>query len=368
MRRLGLAGVFLAVVGLVLYGQAAAQQPFVVQYVDGSVQIQLKGQTTWKRLPIKAEVPVDASIRVGRGGMIELSRQKTVLSLIKEGVYSMTQLVGKLPTSDSSLGASVAEKLAAVSKKQIQTSTAAIVRADKSEVLVRGAITADWSNGGYTPEQFRIDEKTKAAGLAQKELPPGGFEIDNLQFFYWGIRGGYAEHEYPRMYEEYKDGIDRGIRALLGSRYEEAIESLRSAVNAAIFPDEERRANYLLAVAYVEAGSPVRAWKIISSMTVQKDDLEYGDFLLRKAQLEVDAAQYEDALVTLKPLVAPLVQNEFGQTACLVAYYAYRGLNRGREAADIRQKGLAITFSTVDEKGNPVVIEPETARMLKSLD
>jgi hypothetical protein len=71
----------------------------------------------------------------------------------------------------------------------------------------------------------------------------------------------------------------------------------------------------------------------------------------------------------LKPLLEPLVKDEFGQAACLVAYFAFKGLNRNKEATDIRQKGLGITFlQGVDEVGKPVVVETETARILKSLE
>jgi len=103
-------------------------------------------------------------------------------------------------------------------------------------------------------------------------------------------------------------------------------------------------------------------------MSVARDDLEYGDFLIRKAQLQADALLYEDALATVKPLLEPLVKDEFGQAACLVAYYAYRGLNRSKEAAETRQKGLGIKFYGVDEKSNKVAVESETARILAGLE
>ena len=111
MRKLVVAGIFLVVAGLVAFGQAAAPKPFVVQYVDGSVQVQLKGQTTWKALKAKDQVPVDATVKVGKGAMIELVRDKTVLSLIKEGTFPITSLVAQGQSSDAPLGATVAAKI-----------------------------------------------------------------------------------------------------------------------------------------------------------------------------------------------------------------------------------------------------------------
>ena len=102
-------------------------------------------------------------------------------------------------------------------------------------------------------------------------------------------------------------------------------------------------------------------------MEVRPDDTEYRDYLLRKAQLQVDALQNEDALATLKPLLEPLAKDEFGQAACLVAYYAYKGLDRAKEAADVKQKGLAIVYYRTDEKGAQVEVTSETAKILATL-
>ena len=57
MRKLVVAGFLLILAGFSLYGQTTVQQPFVVQYVDGSVQVQLKGQTAWKTLKAKDRGP-----------------------------------------------------------------------------------------------------------------------------------------------------------------------------------------------------------------------------------------------------------------------------------------------------------------------
>ncbi len=362
MRRLVVAGFILVLAGFALFGQTTVQKPFVVSYVDGSVQLQLKGQTAWKTLKLNNEVPADATVKLAKGAMLELKRDTTILSLFKEGIYPITSQLSKIQASGSGLGSTVSQKIRAVSAKPVQSTTMGGVRAGDASQKV------DWSSGGYSYEQMLADEKEKADLIAKKEAPKEGFAIDNLQFFYWGIRGGYADLENPRMYEEYKDAIDQGIRALLDAQYDTAIEHLRNAVTQAIFPEEDRRSNYLLAVAYVEAGSPVRAWQIISSMNVGKDDLEYGDFLVRKAQLQVDALLFEDALVTLKPLLEPLSKDEFGQAACLVAYFAYRGLNRTKDAADMRQKGLSIVFTGSDATGKQVKLETETARILADLE
>jgi len=362
MRRLVVAGIVLVLAGFALFGQSAVQQLFTVQYLDGSVQVQLKGQTAWKSLKVNEKVPADATVRLAKGAMIELVSGKTVLSLIKDGIYPMASLLAKVQTTSGGLGSTVAMKLKAVSSEPVQSSTTGGVRAADASAK------RDWSNGGYTLKQMLEDRKFKADQIAKNTFPDGGFEIDNLQFTHWGIRGGYAERMDSDWAEEFGDAIDLGVRALIESQYDAAINRLRDAVTQAILPNEVRKANYLLAVAYAEAGSPARAWKIISEMSAARDDLEYGDFLIRKAQLQVDALMYEDALATVKPLLEPLQKDDFGQAACLVAWYAYKGLNRTKEAADIRQKGLSVVFYGEDDRGNKVAVESEASRILKSLE
>jgi hypothetical protein len=244
------------------------------------------------------------------------------------------------------IGSTVAQKIKAVASEPVQSSTTGGVRA--------GIPTANWSDGGYSLLQKQKDD------LA-------GNDYLNLQFKFWGIRGGYADRPTLQMVEEYSVAVDKGVRALIEGTNDKAIQYLRDAVTEAIFDDEVKRANYLLAVAYTEGGSPARAWKILSDLAVGSEDLEYKDYLIRKAQLQVDSFLNEDALVTLKPLLDPLSKDEFGQAACLVAYYAYKGLDRSKEAADMKQKGLGIKITVKDENDNKVEVTSETANILSTL-
>jgi hypothetical protein len=348
MRKFLLAATLLILAGIALYGQTAATQPFAVQYVDGSVQVQLKAQTTWKTLKVKDQVPVDATLKVAKGAMVELARDKTILTLIKEGTYPMAGMIAKVQSSGAGVGSTVAAKIKAVASEPVQSSTTGGVRAAKAGDM------PDWNNGGYSLQQ-------KVKDKASEE------DYYNLVFKYWGIRGGYADRPELFMVEDYWMAVDQGVRALIEGTYDRAIQQLRGAVTEAIFDDEVKRANYLLAVAYTEGGSPARAWKILSELALVPDDLEYKDFLIRKAQLQVDSLLNEDALATLKPLLDPLAKDEFGQAACLIAYYANKGLDRSKEAAEMKQKGLSITYMRTDEKGNQVQVTSETAKILATL-
>jgi hypothetical protein len=327
MRRQAVAGFVLVLVGFVLYAQSGAQEPFVVQYIDGAVQAQLKGQTSRRSLKVMDRVPGDATVKLPKGATIELACGKFVIAVVGEGTYTISGLLSRFERLGLEAGSTVAQKIKAVAREPARIN-----------------MRPDWSEGGYTYQQMQVDEREKVGQITQGYNPREGFQIDNLRFFHWGLKGGYAQLDVPRIYEEYQDAIDRGIRSLIRARYNEAIEHLRNAVDDAIFPDEVLRSKYLLAVAYAEYGSPVRAWKTISGLTGTKKDLEYGDLLVRKAQIQMDTFQCEDALATISPLLEPLAKDEFGQAACLVAYYAYRGLNRNKEASEMRQKALSIAF------------------------
>jgi hypothetical protein len=101
--KLVVAGAFLVLAGFVLCGQTAAQQPFVVQYVDGSVQVQLKRQTAWKTLKPRDQVLADAIVRLAEGAMVEIVRDKSVPSLIKDGTYQLASLADKVLSSSTGL-------------------------------------------------------------------------------------------------------------------------------------------------------------------------------------------------------------------------------------------------------------------------
>ena len=115
MRRLIVAGLFLIAAGFTLYGQSTAPKFFKVQYVDGKVEMQLKGQTKWNPLQINTLVAVDATVRLAEGATVELMLDKTRVSLIKAGTYPMASLASKVKTSTGTrLGARVAQKVAMI--------------------------------------------------------------------------------------------------------------------------------------------------------------------------------------------------------------------------------------------------------------
>jgi predicted negative regulator of RcsB-dependent stress response len=339
MRKLFLAGSFLVLAGLALHGQATVQKPFVVQYVDGRVEMRVGAAEKQTPLAVKAMVSLDATIIVAKGAMIELKRDATVISLIKAGTYKMAELAGTAQGgTGAGLVAIVASKLKAVTSQPTLTSTVAGVRADPCKDI------KEFIKGGATDPNLRYCTEVKGAA--------------KIMFVYWGLKGGYIEVS-PDMaadYEEYKNAVDEAIRALLRKQYGAAIEYCMKAFKEASPGDlrdpterenaEMRTAAYLLACAHMENGSMAQAWKAIKDLGANPGDREYKDILIRKAQLQVDGFLFDEALATLRPLLQPLDRTEFGQAASLVAYHALAGLGRTKEAGEVKKNGLAIDQAT----------------------
>jgi hypothetical protein len=341
MRKLCVVGLLFALLGLALHAQAAAQKPYVVQYVDGSVLVQLKNQAAWKVVKIRNSIPADATLRLAKGAIIELKRDKTVVSLVKEGTYPVSKFAAK---AGGGAGSGALDLVA-----------------QKIEALGSSPAAAGGVGAGST-----------AAGVRGKKIAIADLRVGLTGYLvHWGVLGAVKEN--IDFVEEDQLIISEAIRVLLvRSDYPAAIRKLEAGLREVMEPDRGYEMAYLLATAYSKSGSAARAWKAMSLIPDSVTPAEwirpeaYSDSLLRKAQIQVDLAEYSDALVTLKPLLDPLVKDEYGQAACLIAYHAFKGLDRTDDAADARRKGLGITIFRSDS-GNPVEVTSETAKILAAL-
>lgn len=294
MRRLIVAGFFLVVAGFALYSQSTAQKPFKVQYVDGNVELRLKGQTAWKLLKVNNLVPIDATIRLVGSAAVDLMLDKTRVSLIKAGTYPLAGLVSRMKTSSGTgLGASVAQKVA-------------MVITDPHTAIPTGSRGA------------------AVMGVRSPNSAAPKFGLSDMMF----------EEDTEEFYVE--------VSALLDTKkYAKAIEKLEPEV-ATTTGNIKVYNQSLLVEAYLGSGETSRAWKQLALMKVDPKLPFYYDYLVLKGQVQADALEYRDSLATIAPLLEPLAQNGYGQFACLIAYYAYKGLDKPAEAADIRAKGIAI--------------------------
>jgi hypothetical protein len=234
--------------------------------------------------------------------------------------------------------------------------------AQKIEALSSSPTTAGGSHAGSTAAGVRGEN----ISIADLRFGLSGYLV------HWGVLGAIKAN--IDFVEEDQLIISEAIRVLLvRNDYPAVIKKLEAGLREVMEPDRGYEMAYLLATAYSKSGSAARAWKAISLIPGTVTSAEwirpeaYADSLLRKGQIQVDLAEYSDALVTLKPLLDPLVQDAFGQAACLIAWYAFKGLDRTDDAAAARQKGLGIRFYRTDDKGNMVEVTSETAKILSAL-
>jgi hypothetical protein len=299
--------------------QSTAPQPFEVRYLEGSVQVQLRGTTKWTSLKVEAKVPGDATVRLAKGALLELADGSKVLSLIKQGIYDLALVAGRAPASGG-LASAVATKLRVLTSERQQASSAGGTRADMCDEPQK------FANGGCTD-------------------PAASSSACTVVFVHWGVRAG-SVRVYPAAQEFLDDAglaIDMAIRDLLRGNYAKAVARLK--------PHDDVRGTdrdflvevrYLLASAYAESGQSALAWKLLSGLTVKPGDRAYRDVLVRRAQVLVDCGAAEDALTALKPLLDPLERSEYGQAASLVAWQAWLALDNPKLAAEARQRGIGI--------------------------
>jgi len=117
-RRMLLTGLFLSF--SVTLGVA---QSLTVTYVDGTVEVQ--SGKAWKTLNVGSSVRADAQVRVSDQGSVEFTRGARHFSIIKDGTYSMADLLkNATKAGQPRVGANLAMKLHSVAMGGGQSSTA----------------------------------------------------------------------------------------------------------------------------------------------------------------------------------------------------------------------------------------------------
>jgi tetratricopeptide (TPR) repeat protein len=260
----------------------AFSQALTIDYLDGTVE--LKTARGWSGLSIGDQVAADATIRIARGGVIELSTGTQRLSIVKEGTYVLSTLIKASDTAATrGLGAQIAQKLRSLTTEQQATGTTGGVRA--GEVGTRETM------------------------------------------------------EYVDEYTEYRDKVRKYFAS---GDYAGAIPTLQSAVAESIGSDEQAEFSYQLAVAYYETARTAQAYRVISKISPSTSTDYYPDFIILKAQVLVDSLAYQDALSVLTPFLASKPGTGYAQLAYLLTAQASRGMGDEKAAKDALAKGFAL--------------------------
>lgn len=276
--------IILTIVFLSITIAFAAAQALTVTYLDGTVEIQTaKG---WKALDVGSAVQPDAHIRVSDGGTVELARGAQHISIIKDGSYTVSDLLkSSAKPGESGVGVSLAKKLRSVASGNGQSST--------TVGGVRGAAQGD-----------------KTQGLT------------------W-------------MGDD--DETSTKVRSLLDkNRYKEAEAEIKQALSDTQDDMKKNDLSFLLASAYYGEGENAQAYHTLVALKDNSASMYYPDSVVLKAQILLDNQAYADSAALLKDFLAANPDNQYAQVCYLLSAYSYKGLGDKQSEKDALDKGLAL--------------------------
>jgi len=278
-----------ALVAVVSTGAFA--QAFTVNYLDGVAE-QQTGKT-WLALSIGDSVPADAIIRLSQTGSLELQRGKTKISLLKDGTYNVGTLASAADkATTTAVGSAITQKLQALVAEKAKASAAGGVRGAE-----QGTGSVTW-----------VDEGDESKAQAQALL-------DQKQ-------------------------------------YTAAAKVLNSAIADASSDQDTGELSYLLGVAYYGAGQTTRAYSVLAKINPTTDVDWYARYVLLKAQVLADTANYKDALAILSPFITAYPGGEAAQTAYLLTGICQKAL------------GDATAAKTAFDTGYQILPTSDTAKLI----
>lgn len=276
IKRMLLTGLFLS--ATIALGVA---QALTVTYVDGTVEVQ--SGKTWKALNVGTSVAVDAQVRVSDQGSVEFTRGARHFSIIKDGTYSVADLLkNSAKSGQAGVGANLAMKLHSVATGGGQSSTAV---------------------GGVR----------------------GAAQGDNSQNLTW-------------MGDE-DDTAAKAQALLLKERYREAESEIKQALADSQDDQKKQDLSYLLAAAYYGEGQGVRAYRALVALNYPSSGTYYPDSVILRAQILLDNQEYSDSLQALKDFLAGSPDTQYAQVADLLSAQCYKGLGDKKSEQDALTAG-----------------------------
>lgn len=270
-------------------------QSYSVTYADGTVEI--RTATGWSALSVGDAVPTNASVRVSQGGSVELTKGRARITILRDGTYEIAALANAAERSGAiGAGAKISQKLQSLASDKPTTATAGGVRAaDQS-----GQDSVAWA-----------DENDEVRG-----------EVESL---------------------------------LAQKKYLDAAQRLQEAFKEGPSSAYEQEFSYLAGVAYYGAGQPARAFRALSKVSPDPSVQWYARYVILKAQLLVDSADFQGALDILQPFLSANPSGEPAQLAWLLTYYCQKGLGNSQAAKAALDAGYQLdpgseTANLIDEQ------------------
>ena len=248
MTRLGFAAILCAGAAVGLYAV-----PMTVTWADGEVDN--KDGAAWSHVAVGDVVDSASTIRIGAGGIIELSDGRRKVAIAAEGDYVPDALLRK-GAAETREGRPAADKLGRLldPRSSVRSSAVAAVRGEAVEPAVAGV---DWLSEGDSPSGLMEEGSRLArdgdfvAAAAKFEAAAGvalGDDKDGALYSEaWSLAAcENLAHAVAVLRSMPPDGSWAGPRALLLARLDidcgakaEALETLQSGTEAGLFVGDE---------------------------------------------------------------------------------------------------------------------------------
>ncbi len=274
----------IAIVISIAAATAVCAQSLDVDYLDGTVE--LKTAKGWSAISIGDTLQAGATVRVSKGGSLEMSRGNKRITVVKDGTYAIQDLL--------KAGEKVAKSGVAVALTQKIRSVTAV-------------------------GQQKTTSTT--AGVRGAEATP----VENLPWVD-GDEDDLAE-----------------IRTLLDNgKYGEAIPKLQKALDESMTTEQEQLLKFYIATAYYGNGQIARAYREIMKTVIAAGSEYYPDYIILKAEVLLDILQYKESQTVLKTFIASKPTVTYAQIAYLLSAQCAKGLGDEKAAADALNAGIAL--------------------------
>jgi Tfp pilus assembly protein PilF len=259
---------------------------FTVDYIYGAVEVQKAGG--WQPVEIGTTVSEDSLLRLGAGGVAELSSGSVRVTLSEAGTYFVSEL-----TSSSR-----------------QASSWGIVQVVRSKIrnLFRG----------------RPEQESTAMGIRAEQM-------DEDIGFDW--------------MDEEEDAVEQGKSLLEEQRYEQAVEYFEEALE---FADDPSRSLYhfYIGYAYAMAGKSGLAMRYLNEAEPADFMAHYGDYVLLKGQLLLEGQAYRAALELFDAFLQRFPDHENSQSVYFLSAFCNQQIGRETEAQELLRKAYAMDPSS----------------------
>ncbi|MBN1696540.1 MAG: hypothetical protein JW881_03400 [Spirochaetales bacterium] len=304
MAKAGIKGLLL--LSLLMISSVSFSDSLVVDYVDGDVDIRIKGQ--WKPVSFGDKLPIESSIRLGKDSLIELVSGGDTISIFEQGVYRLDNIVN-------------------ASKKVSSWGVA-----DLFEVKMKAVFAGEETVHG----------KESQAGVRG---PDQSVSLED-------------EVEFIDI-EEDDEFIREGLSSIEKGNYKEALAVFQEGLGRSTDNEDKITYRYYIAYTCSQMEKKALALKYLTEVDIPDEHPFLRDIVILKGRLLVEGMAFQEALNVCSGYLTKYPDGEFAQALLIISSYCYRGLGDVKKAKK--------TLSSAVEIDPATAIGKEAEKILESL-